>query len=124
MKNNNLVISLLIIILASVLGGYLLRRHVVAPVPASLNQNPSYTFMCPDNKSITATFHLPDDASVDIVLSDGRTMNLPHAESASGARYANADESFVFWNKGTSAFIEEHGKTTYDGCVTSAPNNQ
>ena len=79
MKNNNLVISLLIIILASVLGGYLLRRHVVAPVPASLNQNPSYTFMCPDNKSITATFHLPDDASVDIVLSDGRTMNLAHA---------------------------------------------
>ncbi|MEI8130184.1 MAG: MliC family protein [bacterium] len=124
MKNKNLLISLFVIILSAIVAGYLLRRHVNAPVPKALNQNPSYTFMCPDQKSITATFHLPDDASVDVALSDGRTMNLPHAVSASGARYVNADESFVFWNKGTSAFIEENGKTTYDGCVTSAPNNQ
>ena len=116
--------SLLIIVIASCAVIYLLRRHVNAPVSTTLNQNPSYTFVCPDQKSITATFHLPDDASVDVTLSDGRTMNLPHAISASGARYANADESFVFWNKGTSAFVEENGTTTYDNCVASAPNNQ
>ena len=27
--------------------------------------------------------------------------------SGSGARYANKDESFVFWNKGNTAFITE-----------------
>ena len=39
--------------------------------------------------------------------------------SASGARYANADQSFVFWNKGQTAFIEENGKQTYSGCVVT-----
>jgi membrane-bound inhibitor of C-type lysozyme len=42
---------------------------------------------------------------------------LPQAPSASGARYANGDESIVFWNKGNTAFIEEGGRTTYQGCV-------
>ena len=52
-----------------------------------------------------------------LVLSDGRVLRLPQALSASDARYANAAESIVFWNKGNTAFIEEKGKTTYDGCV-------
>ena len=51
------------------------------------------------------------------MLSDGRVLRLPQALSASGARYANAAESIVFWNKGNTAFIEEKGNTTYDGCV-------
>jgi membrane-bound inhibitor of C-type lysozyme len=44
-------------------------------------------------------------------------MTLSQVVSASGARYANADESFVFWNKGDGAFIEEQGTTTYADCV-------
>ena len=43
---------------------------------------------------------------------------LPQARSASGARYANANESVVFWNKGDTAFIDENGKSTYSGCST------
>ena len=44
--------------------------------------------------------------------------SLPQARSASGARYANADQSFVFWNKGETAFIEENGQPSYSGCRT------
>ena len=40
-----------------------------------------------------------------------------HALSASGARYANPDESLVFWNKGNTAFLEARGQTTIAGCV-------
>jgi len=29
------------------------------------------------------------------------------AMSASGARYANKDETFVFWNEGDTAFVTE-----------------
>lgn len=75
-------------------------------------------FKCTDGRDIKATFY---NTSVKIALSDGRSMTLPHALSADGARYANADESFVFWNKGNGAFIEENGKTTYTDCT--APNN-
>ena len=77
-------------------------------------------FACTDGKSIDATFVNGPKSSVRLALSDGRKITLPQAMSASGARYANADESFVFWNKGNTAFIEEKGKTTYDGCATKA----
>ena len=74
-------------------------------------------FACNGGKSIDATFTNGPTSSVRLVLSDGRALSLP-AMSASGARYANADESVVFWNKGDTAFIEEKGKTTYEGCAT------
>jgi putative hemolysin len=75
-------------------------------------------FACAAGKSIDATFVNGPASSVRLALSDGRKVTLPQAMSGSGARYANADESIVFWNKGNTAFIEEKGKTTYEGCAT------
>ncbi|MFA5022845.1 MAG: MliC family protein [Candidatus Paceibacterota bacterium] len=76
------------------------------------------TFGCADNKTIEAKFINGQLRAVELKLSDGRTINLPQAISASGARYANVDESFVFWNKGDTAFITEGGATTFADCVT------
>jgi len=76
-------------------------------------------FNCDDEKTITATFYPTDDQYVDLVLSDERAMSVPRAISASGARYAKADETFVFWNKGDTAFITENDITTFANCVTS-----
>ncbi|MDD5721223.1 MAG: MliC family protein [Candidatus Pacebacteria bacterium] len=73
----------------------------------------SVVFKCADNKNIKAIFY--KDA-VDITLSDGRKMLLPQTLSASGARYANFNESLVFWNKGDTAFINEGNTTTYKDC--------
>jgi hypothetical protein len=58
----------------------------------------------PGRPSIAKTAGI-DDATfyadkVELMLSDGRSLSLPQVMSASGARYANKDESFVFWNKG------------------------
>jgi membrane-bound inhibitor of C-type lysozyme len=74
-------------------------------------------FKCSGGKSIDATFYA---SSVDLKLSDGRSMKVPQAMSASGARYANEDETFVFWNKGDTAFVTEgkDGKETFSGCIT------
>ncbi|HLX29532.1 MAG TPA: MliC family protein [Casimicrobiaceae bacterium] len=78
------------------------------------------SFQCNGGKSIVAVFENGASSRVDLTLSDGRHLALPQALSASGARYANADESVVFWNKGNTAFIEERGRTTYTGCVASS----
>ena len=74
-------------------------------------------FKCQGGKSIEATFYA---SSVDLKLSDGRSLTVPQAMSGSGARYANSDETFVFWNKGDTAFVTEgkDGKETYSGCAT------
>lgn len=75
------------------------------------------TFRCADDKSIVAMFY-PD--SVNLTLSDGRKISLPQAMSASGARYADADDKVVFWNKGKTAFISEGSdeNVTYKDCVS------
>jgi membrane-bound inhibitor of C-type lysozyme len=82
-------------------------------------QPKTVVFNCADSKSIIATFYITDDKYVDLVLSDGRKLSVARAISASGARYANADESFVFWNKGDTAFITEGPDSlfTYTGCL-------
>jgi membrane-bound inhibitor of C-type lysozyme len=73
-------------------------------------------YACADDKSIEATYY-PD--KVDLVLSDGREMTLPQTISGSGIRYANADESFVFWSKGNTAFATEGDPDTptFADCV-------
>lgn len=76
------------------------------------------TFLCKNNKSIEAEFAT---SSVSLKLSDERTVKLNQALSASGARYANKDESFVFWNKGNTAFIEENNTITFQECVEKNP---
>ena len=75
-------------------------------------------FACDAGKTVNAVFSNGTQSSVKLILSDGRELSVPQAVSGSGARYANSDESFVFWNKGNTAFIEENGKTTYSGCTT------
>ena len=79
----------------------------------------AYTYSCDGDKSITATFHLPQDDFVNVNLSDGRHFILAHVVSADGARYANANEKIVFWNKGDTAFVTESGTTTYSNCVAN-----
>ena len=70
-------------------------------------------FLCSSNKVIQAQFR---ERSVNLELSDGRNLTLPQTMSADGARYANADESFIFWNKGDGAVITEHNKMTFNNC--------
>ncbi|HTW97059.1 MAG TPA: MliC family protein, partial [Candidatus Methylomirabilis sp.] len=56
--------------------------------------------------------------SVKIVLSDGRNFDLPQTISADGSRYANSDESFVFWSVGDGALVlENNAEKDYTGCV-------
>jgi membrane-bound inhibitor of C-type lysozyme len=88
------------------------------------------SYLCQDNKIIDADFYqgaavavkpgeMPvPNGSVSLKLSDGRALTLPQTVSASGIRYANADESIIFWNKGDGAFITENNIETFSGCVT------
>ena len=80
------------------------------------------TFVCAGDKSIETTFHnyQGGTSTVDLKLSDGRNLTLLQAISASGARYTNTDESFVFWNKGNTAFVTEQNNNIYIDCVTKS----
>ena len=105
-------------ILLSVLAGAgLVRCNQVTP--ADLDIPKQVTFNCATAKQIDAIFYPGDDTRVDLKLSDGRNLSVPHTVSGSGARYATPDGSFVFWNKGNTAFITEGSPDheTYSGCI-------
>jgi len=72
---------------------------------------------CDGGRKVRAVFATGPQPGVELTLSDGRKLALPQVISASGARYANGDESVVFWNKGRTAFVEEAGQQTYSGCL-------
>lgn len=99
---------------------HLYRNALTAALASPDTRKPiaGATYICTGDKVIRATYYQNE---VDLILSDARHLTLPHALSADGARYANADESFVFWNKGNTAFITEGvgiaAKTTFADCV-------
>jgi len=75
------------------------------------------SFSCEASKSIEATFNGGSAPTVDLVLSDGRKLNLNVTASAGGARYANSGETIVFWNTGNTARLEENGSETFSNCL-------
>ncbi len=100
-----------------------------------ISENPIATvsYTCDEGKMITASFYsgvsMPPAApnepptpggSVNILLGDGRAMTLPQTISADGARYANADESFIFWSKGNGVFNIEDRTMTYTNCMQNS----
>ncbi len=94
-----------------------------APTPQDASAKPIATaaFVCNLGKAVGATFY---QGSVALTLSDGRTQNLPQVNSASGIRYASADQSLVFGGKGNTAFVAEgpEQNQTYTGCIVVAPD--
>ena len=118
-RNANLFIIFFLLLAAiPIIGVGVATTRTILPIRPA--QNPivvpgatTATFTCAGNSSVEAVFYTD---RVRLWLSDGRSLELPQVLSASGARYANADESFVFWNKGNTAFITEGKDTTYSDC--------
>lgn len=101
--------------------------EVVAPVNTLVSQ---VDYLCDSGKTINAKYYQGPKAptpapgerptptgSVEVVLSDGRQLTLSQTISASGVRYANSDESLIFWSKGNSVFVVENNIETYSGCI-------
>lgn len=76
-------------------------------------------FRCDNGKSIHAVFY---KHAVQVALSGSHELFLSQTMSASGARYADDNESIVFWNKGNTAFVTQGdlNNQTYSGCNTSS----
>lgn len=87
-------------------------------------------YSCANGKSLTAVYFdgptrtAPDGRPIPggrvvLTLADGKQLTLPQTLSGSGIRYANEGESFVFWSKGDTAFVEEgpNRTVTYENCV-------
>jgi putative hemolysin len=133
MKNKLIYIFIAIIILSGMWIWYANKsKSPLASVPSSPIAQANYN--CDDNKTINATFYKEESkqvqpgempippGSVKLILSDERSLNLPQTISADGGRYANSDESFIFWSKGDAAFVNEGTTTTFKNCASVSSN--
>jgi len=126
-----------IILMALIFGVWFFSGRALPQKNESLEPNSEnrVLYVCKDSKTITAVYFIGapietkpgeppvPNGSVRIVLSDGRTISLPQTISASGIRYANSDESIIFWSKGNGAFLLENNKKTYMDCMMIAPDS-
>ncbi len=134
MKKNLIFILLIVIILAGV-GMWFVNNQKNKSPSSFLSPINQVTYTCNNEKTIGVTFYKGEQKSVEpgeppipsgsvkIVLSDGRNFDLPQTISADGGRYANSDESFVFWSKGNGALVLENNvEKNYLGCVVLVPD--
>ena len=77
--------------------------------PAAETQARTFVYECPDEFSFVAR---TETGRVWLFL-PGKTIDLPHVPSASGAKYSNGSDTF--WSKADEAFIET-GDGKHDGC--------
>lgn len=129
--------AIVILAIVVVLGWLLLRHHAQAPVQQASNASvPSAVahYACDKGKFIDAAFfdgtttpavqpgQPPQPTGTAAVSIDGgATTTLRQTVSADGARYASADESFVFWSKGNQALIMRDNSMdlAYTNCTKS-----
>lgn len=129
--SNSIKITLIILLLIVLVGvsEYFRRPHITGPVDTPVptqqvqreipeKKEPeikNLSFTCSDDTSGLLTFNIPKKTLTVKMTQD--TYNLVLATSASGSRYTNEDESFVFWEKGGTAFIERRGDVVHEDCV-------
>ena len=107
-------IILIAVIAVAVLAFYSINQKKTGNNPPKIAEAEMY--VCGSNKSITAVWRPEDASRVSLRLSHSPRVSLSQAVSASGARYASADEKFTFWEKDGEASITENGKITYSDC--------
>lgn len=81
---------------------------------ASIGDENLVQFQCDGGLTMTAVFTRD---IVGLTLSDGRQLELRQAESGSGIRFVNANESIEFRSKGEDGYLSEGGEITYENCV-------
>lgn len=139
MKSTTRTIIIALVIVVIIVAAVLYSRSTTSPQtpvvqqPTVTTATPSSTatYACDAGKTIIAAYYQGESkpavnpnmpptpgGSVALTLSDGRTMTLAQTISADGTRYANADESFVFWGKGNGALVlENNQEKSYIGCI-------
>ncbi|MFA5386445.1 MAG: MliC family protein [Candidatus Paceibacterota bacterium] len=133
---NKKILLIILIVLLIIISGFgawyfINKEKIVQPLKPIAQAN----YLCNGGKTIDATFYKEEQkpvqpgqppipsGSVIVVLSDGRTYNLLQTISADGSRYANSNESFVFWSKGNGALVLENNvEKSYTGCMVLSPD--
>ena len=111
MNKKILFIIILIAVIIIAVGIFYWRYQLT---PEELKDDNTFTFVCPSGNEIKISYHEKSDSASLFV--EGEKYELNRVVSASGARYANDDETVVFWEHQGKASVEVDGETIYKEC--------
>ena len=133
MDKQKIYISIVFVVAIIAIGMFLMSRKVSAPVQQNTpttsatttpvpvaKQDKSFSLKCDAQKTLKVTFHIPADNSVEVVLSDGRSMSLANVSVSGKVEYANANKSALLDINGPQMSLTEGKTVTYANC-TSGP---
>ena len=113
LRSNNLVkagLGIAVLLFAAAAGSYRLQAEDSEDIHYD---GRSFVYVTEGHTSFSV--YLSDDTAHILLILNGARHELERTISASGARYANKDESIVYWNKGSRAFIEVDGEIVLRG---------
>lgn len=136
MNTKKMFFGVVVLVLIIVAGFYAYNSR--GNTSQSENQPISVFYQCDGGKTISALIYpsqsnpnpVPPDTlpkptgKAEVKLSDGRDLSINQTISADGVRYANTDESFIFWSKGNGALVlENNEQKSYIGCIKIADDS-
>jgi membrane-bound inhibitor of C-type lysozyme len=99
-----LAIIVVIIVILGIWWGISISKNAT---PSASNTKTTVTYVCPSGSNVEATFNNADH-TVTLTDANGQQNLLPQTRSADGGRYANSDESYIFWDKGNEALVTQN----------------
>lgn len=107
--NKKIIVAILIIALGTIIWFYFSNSSTVENVSKN-----TFFFSCPDGVELKISYDRESDSASLFIL--GEEYRIYPVISASGARYANNDETVIFWEHQGEAMVEINGEMVYQGC--------
>lgn len=113
MDKKKIFLVLLIVIALIILGIFSYSYRLSSKKSVDQEDN-AFTFVCPSGGEIKITYTEEGDSATLFV--EEKEYKLKRVISASGARYANDEETVIFWEHQGEAMVEIDGKIIGEGC--------
>ncbi|MGM0629423.1 MAG: MliC family protein [Patescibacteria group bacterium] len=115
-KRTKDIMIILMIFLLLILAGALfsISQSEEPPLENEEKEGEVFVFECPSGDFIEVSYYENSDSANVIYGEEEYTLN--RAVSGSGARYANEDDSVVFWEHQAEAMLEIDGETVAKNC--------
>jgi len=107
--NKKIILFILIIALGLFAWSYFLNSITTEDGDSNV-----FIFNCPSGVEIKISYDEESDSAS--LFIEGKEYKIHRVISASGARYANDDETVVFWEHQGEAMVEIDGKIMYQEC--------
>ena len=115
---NKKILIVVLVVIFLMIEGWVIWKEKKSDDKLMVDENKIVTLYSNETSEVEVTFDVKNE-TVTFTQEEVGRVTLPIAISASGARYANEDESIVFWEHQGEVTITKNGEEVFRGKVKS-----